>query len=441
MRDALSGIFYFADPTGTVTLTSPLWVSGWHAPLLKLTKAAEAPNRDDTHDLHSLIDDLFSQLQERLTSGSSGPAAFKTLLADFADYFDRALRGAALATLQNFGVRTGTPFASYLRALRVVVASTVEKGGPLAPSAAMVVELVRIRTAQQYPMLMPTMFPGDLASREKPYVTLASMWTAFGDLKHNISPAVDGDAFASAPRTSSSHAPPTVAVPAASAAVSQRHYSRPTQPSHTISNVSHTNSRRDSFRVDYDLWPFDGKDYEIVCTVTNHMVNTNLSLWTPLLTEDARRQACIQYSGRCCNCASMDHSLRWCPVTFTNVFSLPHPEFATHDTDDSMFEIWKEKMRWWRRRGPNRRYQGNGRRNASGNGNSRSHNQGNSSGPSPVAHFAAAVPQPLAPSSASGPTPAFTAAPIMRYGPAFSGNTNPNARRPGTFQVSPTPTP
>ena len=304
MYGALSGIFDVTDPTGTVTLTSPVWVSGWHAPLLKLTKAAITPNRDHTHDLHCLIEDLFSQLQERMTSGSSGPAAFKTLLADFADYFDRAPRGAALATLQNFGVRTGTPFASYLRALRVVVASTVEKGGPLAPSAAMAIELVRIRTSQQYPMLMPTLFPGNLATREKPYVTLASMRTAFGDLKHNMSSTVDGDAFASAPRTSSSHAPPTVAVSAASAAVSQGHYSRPTQPSHTVSNVSHAHSRRNPFRVGYVLWPFDDKDYQIVCTVTNHMARTYLSLWTPHLTEDARRHACIQYSGRCCSCGS-----------------------------------------------------------------------------------------------------------------------------------------
>ena len=73
-------------------------------------------------------------------AGSSGPAAFKTLLEDFANYFDRAPRGAALETLQKFGVRTGTPFFRYLRTLRVVVASTVEKGGPLAPSADMAIE-------------------------------------------------------------------------------------------------------------------------------------------------------------------------------------------------------------------------------------------------------------------------------------------------------------
>ena len=91
----------------------PVWVPGWHAPLLKLTEAAINANRDDTHDLHRLVDDLFSQLQGRMTTGSTGPAAFTILLADFADYFDRAPRGVALETLQKFGVRTGTPFSSY----------------------------------------------------------------------------------------------------------------------------------------------------------------------------------------------------------------------------------------------------------------------------------------------------------------------------------------
>ena len=132
-------------------------------------------------------------------TGFTGPEAFKILLADFADYFDRVPRGASLETLQTFGVRTGTPFLSYLRTLRTVVASTVEKGDPLAPSAEMAIELVQIRTAHQYPMLMPTLFSGDLATREKPYNSLASMWTTFANLKHNTSPAIDGDAFASAP--------------------------------------------------------------------------------------------------------------------------------------------------------------------------------------------------------------------------------------------------
>ena len=115
MRDVLSGIFDEADPSGSVTMRSPTWVSGWHTPLLKLTKASIVPNRDDTHTLHCLVDDLFAQLQERLASGVDGPGAFKTILTDVADHFDRAPRGAALASLQKFVVPSGTHFSIFLR--------------------------------------------------------------------------------------------------------------------------------------------------------------------------------------------------------------------------------------------------------------------------------------------------------------------------------------
>ena len=284
IRDALSGIFDVVHPTGTVTMKSPVLVPGWHAPFLNLTKAAINANRDDTHDLHRLVDDLFSQLQESMMTGSTGPAAFKILLVDFADYFNRAPRGAARETLQKFGVRTGTPFSSYLRTLRVIVSSTLKKGGPLAPSAEMAIEFVRLRTAQPYPMLIPTLFPRDLATREKPYDSLALMWTAFANLKHNTLPAIDGGAIASTPQASSLHAPPTTATPVTSVAAPQRHNSRAARPPHDISHISQAYSRRDPFSVDYGLWPFDDRDYAIVCTVTNNMVNTNLSLWTPILT-------------------------------------------------------------------------------------------------------------------------------------------------------------
>ena len=77
-----------------------------------------------------------------------GPEAFKTLLTDVADHFGRAPRGAASASLQKFGVPSGTSFSSFLRPFRVMVAGTVDKGGPLAPSPDMAMELIRIRTAQ-----------------------------------------------------------------------------------------------------------------------------------------------------------------------------------------------------------------------------------------------------------------------------------------------------
>lgn len=86
------------------------------------------PNRDNTRDLHRLVDGLFEQLQERMTKGVRGPATFKVYFTELADYFNRAPGRAALKTLQTFGVPTGTSFSSYLRAFGVAVSSTIEKG-------------------------------------------------------------------------------------------------------------------------------------------------------------------------------------------------------------------------------------------------------------------------------------------------------------------------
>lgn len=137
----------------------------------------------------------------------SGSAVFKRLLADMTDYFDCAPRGAALKTLQKFGVCTGTPFPSYFRHLLVDVAHIEGKGVPLAPSSDMAIELVRIRTAQQYPLLMPTLFPDNLATRERSCSMLASTWTALAELKHNTMPMVNCHAFTSTFQASSPHAP------------------------------------------------------------------------------------------------------------------------------------------------------------------------------------------------------------------------------------------
>ena len=274
------------------------------------------------------------------------------LLTDTADYFNRAPRGGALETLQKFGVPSETPFSSVLRSFRVVVASIVDKGGPLAPSPDMAMDLICIRTAQQYPMLMPTLFPGNSATQEKPYDSLATLWTVFAHLKHNTSPAIDSEAFAPAPQGLSSlthH----ITTSLGSFVTSPHHNTRRTgrqDAAHSVLNVSLTHSQRNPFFVDYGLWHFNYRDYDIVCTVTNSIVNTDLSLWTPLLSEAARRQACVQYKGRCCKCGSTKHSLRWCLAPFKDTFLLLNPEFGTHDPDESVLETWKLRLRRRRQR-------------------------------------------------------------------------------------------
>ena len=150
----------------------------------------------------------------------------------------------------------------------------------------MAMELIRIRTAQQYPTLMPTLFPGKLATQEKPYDSLAALCVAFAHLKHNTSPAIDGDAFSPAQKGRSSHThhvPAPSISPASSPNRSMRRFGRQDAASGAL-NVSPTHSRRDPFAADYGLWPFDDRDDDIVCTVTNNILHTDLSLWTPLLS-------------------------------------------------------------------------------------------------------------------------------------------------------------
>ena len=202
----------------------------------------------------------------------------------------------------------------------------------------------------------------------------------FANLKHSTSPAIDGDAFATAHQGLRPPAHDMLTPSGSPTASPHRHVRRTGRQdvAHGVFNVSPTHSRRNPFNVDYGLWPFDDHDYDIVCTVTNNVVNTDLSLWTPLLFEDAHRQSCVQYKGRCCNCGSTKHSLRWCPAPFKNTFSLLNPEFGTHDPDGSVFETWKIRMHRWRQTSPRGR-QKNNRRNDSGNGcsrytNTRGHN-------------------------------------------------------------------
>ena len=48
---------------------------------------------------------------------------------------------------------------------------------------------------EQFPSLMPTLYPGSMATGPKPYASLDKMWKVFGDLSNNKTPAVNGERF------------------------------------------------------------------------------------------------------------------------------------------------------------------------------------------------------------------------------------------------------
>lgn len=77
-------------------MNTPVWVSSWHAPLLKLTRAAVHANRDKALDPPRLVGGLFAPLKDQLNSISIGPVAFKIMLTFVANYFVRASRGEVL---------------------------------------------------------------------------------------------------------------------------------------------------------------------------------------------------------------------------------------------------------------------------------------------------------------------------------------------------------
>ena len=65
----------------------------------------------------------------------------------------------------------------------------------LAPGVDVVLEVVRMAVNEQFPTLMPTLYPGSMATDPKPYASLDKMWKAFGDMENNKKPAVKGKKF------------------------------------------------------------------------------------------------------------------------------------------------------------------------------------------------------------------------------------------------------
>ena len=63
----------------------------------------------------------------------------------------------------------------------------------LAPGVDVVLEVVRMAVDEQFPSLMPTLFPGSMARGPKPFASLDEMWRAFSDLSNNKTPAINGE--------------------------------------------------------------------------------------------------------------------------------------------------------------------------------------------------------------------------------------------------------
>ena len=150
----------------------------------------------------ALIDEFVRQVPSDVEEGASGPAAFNLLLCRLMTYFDHVNTGEGCTKLHSFGVCTGTPFRHFSREFRVLVPTVTGIERTLAPGVNVVLDVVRMAVNEQFPSLMPTLYPCSMTTDPKPYASLDKMWKAFGDLANDKTRAVNGDNFFSLPVSS-----------------------------------------------------------------------------------------------------------------------------------------------------------------------------------------------------------------------------------------------
>ena len=87
----------------------------------------------------------------------------------------------------------GTPFSEFRQEFRVVVSAATGTERVLAPGAEIVLQVIRMAVNEQYPSLMPTLYPGVTAKEPRPFGTLDAMWLAFQPLVNDKTQAINGD--------------------------------------------------------------------------------------------------------------------------------------------------------------------------------------------------------------------------------------------------------
>ena len=118
--------------------------------------------------------------------------AFIPLRRRLMTHFDRVDTGEGYTSLHIFGVCTRTPLCGFSLEFRLLVSAVTGSDRTLAPGVEVVFEVVRMAVDEQFPPLMPTSYPGSMATDPKPYASLGRMWKAFGDdLSNNKTAAVN----------------------------------------------------------------------------------------------------------------------------------------------------------------------------------------------------------------------------------------------------------
>ena len=116
-----------------------------------------------------------------MAGGASGPEAFTLLLRLLITHFDGVDTEEGYTKLHTFGVCGGMPFSDFSREFGVLVPTAAGSDRVLSPGTDVVLEVVRVAANEQFPALLPALYPGSKATDPRPYASLDATWRALSD--------------------------------------------------------------------------------------------------------------------------------------------------------------------------------------------------------------------------------------------------------------------
>ena len=166
-----------------------------------------------------------------------------------------------------------------------------------------VLEVVRMAVNEQFPTLMPTLYPRSKATDPRPFASLDDMWGAFSDLTHNKTPAVNGEQHFSLPvsSTSARSSAPSGPRPAdhghGQGRVSSQLLSWQKRSSHHPIAISPDDLSDPWLDQTSDCWPLEEHHYAEVFAVSVSFKTDYPLLWSGLLSPSTRADALRENRG------------------------------------------------------------------------------------------------------------------------------------------------
>ena len=108
-------------------------------------------------------------------------------------HFDCVETGVGYTRLHRFGATTGRLLCDFSLAFCAILSTVTGSKRILALGVDVVLDVVRMAVNEQFPKLIPILYPGSMAKDPKLYASLDRMWKAFSYLTYNMAAAVNGE--------------------------------------------------------------------------------------------------------------------------------------------------------------------------------------------------------------------------------------------------------